>query len=373
MQETARFQRYQEILDRARKAHLKSLSAWYSLFGMKEDPFTAQIAEDELDFFVNRERIIDMLVFDVGVASRGIPILTFLVGPEGSGRSSILLFVQSILNKLNSRGKSKHLINGKLLSTEVLFATTDDPEEVQLWVKLAKDRSDFLFVDDAGPNHISTILKYFASTHLKAFVISPLQRDEIISSVILTPKVIHIDPMNRQDAIEMLNKRIGRVVVQRNEPVRAEDLFEQDALKSIHHYTMGVPGLTLKCCSRALQLIRDTVTNSLSPAKLKVTNDIAIQACRIEHCLQAVDAFEDLSGIKLNVLEQVLFEGKTPTQLSSILRKDRTTISRHLSELRQQGLVLFNSRGRDSVYQATLPTRVRYEISKMPKEVWKFG
>lgn len=74
-----------------------------------------------------------------------------------------------------------------------------------------------------------------------------------------------------------------------------------------------------------------------------------------------------LSEMKKEVIKKVIFEEKTPTELSADMRKDRTTISRHLNELKESGLVKFDTHGRESVYVATLPVQILYENEHMIK------
>ena len=96
-------EKYAKLLRRARSAKLEALTAWYSFFGLKEDPFLSPIPKDEINYFVNREDVVDTIVYDVGVASRGIPIILFLVGPQGSGRTSILWYVKNVLERLREQ------------------------------------------------------------------------------------------------------------------------------------------------------------------------------------------------------------------------------------------------------------------------------
>ncbi|MBD0359540.1 MAG: hypothetical protein ICV56_02365, partial [Nitrososphaeraceae archaeon] len=67
------FDRYKRILDKARNEKLEVLNTWYSLFKLNEDPFAREIPDEGIDsYFIDRENIIENVIFDIGVASREI-------------------------------------------------------------------------------------------------------------------------------------------------------------------------------------------------------------------------------------------------------------------------------------------------------------
>lgn len=376
IEERTMLERYKDILSRAKSAKLETLTAWYSFFRMKEDPFLSQISSEELEYFVDREDIVDSIVYDVGVASRGIPIITLIVGPYGSGKTSILQYIQNVLAKLKVEYPNEYSFDGELFTSDDLFQVpeeTEEKEEVQLWTRVCKKSLDYLFVDDAKPAHIKTIIREFIHTRLKVFGISPLDYEDVLSNLPVAPKTQFLRPFNLENTVQMLNMRIKRALLDKSSEVSIFDLFDNEALEMIHKYAMGVPALILKCASRSLSLLQDYASASDILSKIKATSEIASKACKITKCFQAYTEFENISRTKMEVLQQILKSGKTPTEISSILKKDRTTISRHLGDLRELGLVDFRPRGRESVYEATEPVKVRFEIVQMPKGGWEIA
>ena len=374
------FERYKDLLNKAITAKLGTLTAWYSVFRLREDPFLSQIDSEEIDFFVNRENVTEPLIYDIGVSSRGIPINILVVGPFGSGKTTILHYINTILKKLKELHPDEYSFIGTLYSSDILFEPPNDSEEqiedIQLWVKIGKTRRDYLFVDDAKPAQIQSILRKFTQTCLKIFAISPLNFNQIYSNLQVTPKIHFLHPFDIKATEEMLDKRIKRVLMEEEGEVSLFDYFEEAAISVIHKYAMGVPYLILKCASQSLQLFLNVYSHDPTSNKVerqKVTADIATRACQITKCFYAVTAFENVSRTKQNVLRQCLDRGKTPTEISSRLKKDRTTISRHLSDLREMGLVEFMTRGRESVYEVTKPVKIRFEIENLPDGVWKIA
>lgn len=368
-------EKYAKLLRRARSAKLEALTAWYSFFGLKEDPFLSPIPKDEINYFVNREDVVDTIVYDVGVASRGIPIILFLVGPQGSGRTSILWYVKNVLERLREQNPKEFSFKGELYSSISLFEKPESDESVQLWVKVCKKRRDYLFIDDAKPKQISMITREFTRTTFKVFVISPLDLKDVYSMVSVEPETLFLQPLSFEATTEMLEKRVNRVLLDKGKRTSIFDIFEEEALRVIHKYGMGVPDLILRCASWSLKLLRDKYVHEgvLKTGRRIVSGDLATKACKITGCLQAVCEFERMSHAKMNVLERVLDSGKTPTEISAELGRDRTTISRHLNDLRKLGLVEFVAKGRESVYKATRPAKVRFEIERMPNWRWEFA
>ena len=356
-------EKYKELIDKARSAELETLSAWYSYFHMRDDPFLSQIPSDDMEYFVDRDDIINTLIYNVGVSSRGIPILVLIVGPHGSGKTSVLQHTINILGKLGEESE-KYLFNGELLKGEELLQKTDEDDEVQLWVKISKKKLDFLFVDDARPLHIKTIMQHFTNVFLKIFAVSPLDLEDILSVLSVTPGILYLDSFTFEDTVEMLNRRIRRVALNKESNISIFNLFEEDALKTIHMYSMGVPTLILKCASQSLKLLQ-LAKNPGTLNELRVTREIAAKACKITKCFHSCTEYKNISRTKMTILQQIIKRGMTPTEISSILRRDRTTISRHLGELRKMGLVDLRTRGREAVYEATEAVKIRFEIESI--------
>lgn len=369
-------EKYEDLLSKARTAELGALSTWYKLFGLKEDPFLAQIGSNEMDYFVDRERLVEAIVFDIGVASRGIPVTLLVVGPPLSGKTAILRYVSGILKGLAEKSPDRYTFAGELLEPGELFEADEEEaesESVQPWLRIAKKEMDYIFLDSATPEQVKLVLREFTKVNLKVFSILPHHLEVAYSELKAEPKTLFVSRMAPRDIRDVLSRRLARVS---DGQATIEKLFDSESLKIIDKYSMGVPGLALACASRCLTLLRNLYAHG-SPEKLtestKVTADTALKACKIEKCYQALEGYSGLSHFKKEILEEVIFSGKSPTEISSTIRKDRTTVSRHLMDLREAGMVDFTTRGRESVYQATLATRVRYEIDLIPKEMWEIA
>jgi predicted transcriptional regulator/energy-coupling factor transporter ATP-binding protein EcfA2 len=375
MDASSKFKEYKIIFNEAKKAKLETLSTWYSLFNLREDPFSADIKFEDFDFFVNQQEIVKSLIFDIGVAARNIPIMELLVGPPGSGKSTILSYIHYVTNRL-SREDSSFNIKGNYVSVEELLEDDDSAEyesEQKLFSESRKNYNYFLF-DDATHNHISRIKELFVHTQLKLFSTTPTNLLEIMQELDTKPNVFYVRPLTLKDAKEMLDRRITYSLFDVKTKITVDEIFDAESIKIMHKYCFGLPKLILKCASACLQSLAFNYKRDRTEiSKHKVSVDIAEEACKSVKCYHAYRNYDELSEHKMVIINKIIDIEKTPTEISSDLKKDRTTISRHLSELHDLGLVKLETRGRESRYRATEAVRILKEIRAMPKEVWTNG
>jgi len=102
----------------------------------------------------------------------------------------------------------------------------------------------------------------------------------------------------------------------------------------------------------------------------RITENMVEISCTKIKCIQAYQHYKTIGEHKSAILMQVIDKGKTPTEISSEIKKDRTTVSRHLSDLRELDLVELQPRGREAYYRATEPVKTLVEIGSMPKGRW---
>ena len=392
------FDRYKTILDKARNEKLEVLNTWYSLFKLKEDPFAREIPDEEIEsYFIDRENIIENIIFDIGVASREIPIIVLIVAPTGFGKSSLLKYIYHIITKIASSNKEKYNFKGEYMSAPSLFDTEDDrsggeaaevegesnddnyytnnKDNVQSWIKISKRIRDFILFDDANPNYIRTIIKEFTNTKLKLFAISPIDLEQALSIIQYEPKIYFLSEFNYNDSVRMLEQRLKMTIQTENKNnIKIYDLFDEPAIKTIYDNSFGIPKLILECSSKALSLLKSIVIGKariseqqqIDNNNKRVTSQIAIQACRQIKCQQAKKEYENLSDVRKEIIDKIIFKARSATDIAAEIRKDRTTVSRYLNELKDLDLITFNTQGRETLYKATLPTQILFEIEHLP-------
>ena len=395
------FDRYKTILDKARNEKLEVLNTWYSLFKLKEDPFAREISDEEIEsYFIDRENIIENIIFDIGVASREIPIIVLIIAPTGFGKSSLLKYIYHIITKIASSNKEKYNFKGEYMPAPSLFDIEDDrsgaataevegesnddnyftnnnKDNVQSWIKISKRIRDFILFDDANPNYIRTIIKEFTNTKLKLFAISPIDLEQALSIIQYEPKIYFLSDFNYNDSVRMLEQRLNMIIQTENKNnIKIYDLFDETAIKTIYDNSFGIPKLILECSSKALSLLKSIVIGKPSKSEQqqidnnnnnkRVTSQIAIQACRQIKCQQAKKEYENLSDVRKEIIDKIIFKARSASDIAAEIRKDRTTVSRYLNELKDIDLITFNTQGRETLYKATLPTQILFEMEHMP-------
>jgi predicted transcriptional regulator/sulfur relay (sulfurtransferase) DsrC/TusE family protein len=385
------FDRYKTILDKARNEKLEVLNTWYSLFKLNEDPFAREIPYEQIEsYFIDRDNIIENIIFDIGVASRGIPIIVLLVAPTGFGKSSLLRYIHHIITKIASTDTEKYSFKGEYMLAESLFDTKDggggeedsndddnNNDSIQSWIKISKKVMDFILFDDANPNYIRTIINEYINTKLKLFAISPVDLEQALSIIQYEPKIYFLSEFNYNDSVRMLEQRLKMTIQTENKNnIKIYDLFDETAIKTIYDNSFGIPKLILECSSKALSLLKSIVIGKASKSEQrqiditnndkKVTSQIAIQACRRIKCQQAKKEYENLSNVRKEIIDKIIFKTRSATDIAAEIRKDRTTVSRYLNELKDLDLITFNTHGRETLYKATLPTQILYEMKLMP-------
>lgn len=357
-----------KVLEKARTDDLKTLSTWYSFYRLREDPFTSIVPFDEIDFFVEVDDIVEDVVYDIGVASRGIPTVTLIVAPEGFGKTTLCKHIYQVMKALSS--DKRHSLKGSFYDAASLFTTDDNSEDesegIHRWIRMSKESRDYLLLDDTKPEHLKTIMREFVSTRYKLFSFSPIHLETVLSTLTIEPHIHFLRQWDLSTTVQMLEKRIERVKTEGQDAPKLYEIFDKSSIEIIHENSFGVPRLVLDCCSKALMILRNILTNRRE-RHFKVTSEIALQSCRLVKCVQAKE-YQNLSDTKRQVLEQVVYVEKSPTEVAAKMGKDRTTISRHLNDLKEMDLVNFSSRGREASYKATLPVRILYEMDYVPKE-----
>lgn len=362
------------ILDEAQKTPLETLSTWYSFFNMKEDPFSAEFQRNEPEYFVDQEQTVKAITFDIGVSKRGIPIIELLVGPSGSGKSSILYYLHSSLKQL-SQEEPNYVFKGEFMSMDDLLDDESDEENLgdadQRWIKISPRKHDYFFFDDADSSQITSMMERFVNTNLKLFAINPKQLEEIQSKLSREPNILYIKPLQLHHVKNMLDIRIRKALVDINSKLHVEDIFDEEALKLMVKFCFGVPKLILRCASTSLESLRQNhIKDSTEIGKKKITKEIMELSCKKIKCYHAYKYYHELREHKYEILIRVIEKEKTPTEVSSEIQKDRTTVSRHLSEMKELGLVDQWQRGRESYYKATESVKILMEIDSLPKGVW---
>lgn len=362
--------KFKNILDKAKKASAETPNTWYSVFKMRENPFTPDRIKDDIEYFVNQEEITKSIIFDIGVSARGVLPIELLVGPSGSGKSSILKYVHTMMNLLSKEG-SKYHFKGNFISAKSLFIEIEETrpsKELHKLHLLQKEEYDYLFFDDATPNQILHLMNEFKNVSLKLFSISPKHLNSVRQQINQTPTIYTVNLLDFKNTKAMLEKRIKKSLTDKDS-ITLSNIFEDNALQLMFEYCFHIPKLVLECAITSLQILIDRYQKApIEIGKHKVTKDIILSACKIIKCFQAYENYDKISNYQYAVLSKVIDKAKSPAEISFEIQKDRTTVFRHLKELKDQGLIESTQDGKESRYRITKPARIFMEIKSL-KEI----
>lgn len=362
------------ILDEAQKTPLDTLSTWYSFFNMKADPFFVDFRKNGQEFFTDQEEVVKTITFDIGVSKRGVPMIELLIGPTGSGKSTILYYIHSSLKQLSQEDPT-YSVRGGFMSVDDLLEGDESEEEAdelnQKWIKFSAKKYDYFLFDDADSTQVPSMMRRFVNTNLKLFSVSPKDAGEIQRQLSREPNLVYVKPLQFNQVRDLLDARMKKALVDTNSKLKVEDIFETEALRLMVKFCFGVPKLILRCASIGLEHLRQSHVKSRSEiGEMKITKEIMEFSCKKVKCYQAYKHYKDIRQHKYEILTKIIETEKTPTEISSEIQKDRTTISRHLGELKEIGLVDQYTKGRESYYKVTEPVKILMEIESLPKGVW---
>jgi len=357
-------ERYRKILEEASNTELEALNIWYSLFKTGEDPFTQTISIDNSTYFVNQEKIIEEIIFNIGISKRNIPINIFLVSPVKGGKTSIFHYINAVIRKLIFTKEIDLQINIEYVD---INEDPDDPNSTHLIELTNKRDVDAVFFDNLErPSQIKAYSMNLPKIRFKAFAISPFMLDESLEIMENIPKTYFIKKLNYEEIYNVLDKRLN-LHKQNDSNYELKNLFLKEALIAIHKYSFGVPYLALRLASESFKIqYEKKLEFNKQNEKRKITKDVVLLAAKRCGSYFALHNLEKLSNTKKGILTEIMSIGKTnPTQLSKILKKDRTTISRHVSEFNNLNLISYKIVGREAIFSLREAVKIKMSIDMM--------
>jgi len=352
------------ILKQAIKEELKYEYNWFRFFHFKADPTEpSPLSENFDEELIDRQKEIQSLAMILASASKGSSAILFLIGPVGSGRSSLVNFLLH-LNKLADADSVETLL------VPVKELAMYKPDRITDYLARYKQARLLILEDcqELGPVLADILRGSLPPAPLKVIVTTPAhllalrQHDEFGFSW----KTLPVMPLGEKDAISFMRNVLTRELEPSSQYTSL--LQSESVLKHICEFGMGIPSMMLRLLRQSFIM---AYTKDLSKLDEKIVDEIGIRGG-----YQAA-----LEGIVRNKLGEKLFEvllalnwqtnfalgfegteGATANQLEEELDVDRTTIAHYLSELNQMGLVTKYKRGKPVYYRLTEATQVAIEL-----------
>jgi len=357
-------ERYKKILEEASKTKLEAINIWYSLFKTGDDPFNQIVPVENTSYFVNQNKIIEEIIFDIGISKRNIPISIFLVSPTKGGKTSLFQYIKTVIKKVKQIENFDMQINIEYVDLE------EDPENqdsTYLYELSNKKNIDAVFFDNIKrPSQIKSYAINLPNIRMKAYAISPFILDESLEIIENLPKIYYIKKLNQKEIYQVLDERLN-LNKQNNSSFELKNLFFEEALTAIHKYSFGVPYLALRLASESFKIqYEKKLEFNKHNEKRKITKDLVLLAAKRCGSYYALHNLEKLTSKKNELLTNIMKIGTTnPTQLSKLLNKDRTTISRHVSDFNNLNLLSYKIIGREAIFSLTEAVKIKLSIDKM--------
>lgn len=339
---------------------------WFQYFRMKNDPTESEPVNSDFDAnLVDRQQEARTIGLILGSAAKGSSAIILLLGPVGSGRTSLVNF----LLHLNEQASQEKIRCHKVSLREL---TMYKPDRIADYFEknMAKD-TKLLILDDVeelGDKLLEALTTQVPRAVLKLVVTTPAHflalrhRDELVSRW----RMALVSPLTERDSLAFL-KNIMTRALQRSSDYSS--LFESDAVpRMICEYGMGIPGLTLNLLRQCFLLAyqkdspRLDKTTVLEVAR-RGAYEVALKQI-IEHKLT-----EKLFEVLFTLYFMTSFvpgaqgaEGGTANQLEEQLDMDRTTVAHYLSELYEMGVVTKQKRGKPVYYKVPEPVQAALEL-----------
>jgi DNA-binding transcriptional ArsR family regulator len=339
---------------------------WFQYFHFADDPTKKQpIASDFDATFVDRENETRMLATILASAAKGSSATVFFVGPQGSGRTSLVNF----LLHLNQLAEAQ--------SVEVALPPIKDlvlykPDKVtNYFTQKISSQTKLLVLDDCqelGANLSDIVKMQLANQPLKLLVTTPAHLIMLREHEEFTMpwKTAFVTPLEEKDAISFLKDRIIQTM---NDSVKHSAIIESESmLKIICEFGMGVPGLMLDLLKYSLLLAYHRNKETLDKETVTETCTKGGYCAAVEQMIKSKlseKMFEML--LTLHLLTNFApgpqgFEGATANQLEDGLEVDRSTIVHYLTELYEAGLVTKQKKGKPVYYKLTVPAETALEL-----------
>jgi DNA-binding transcriptional ArsR family regulator len=339
---------------------------WFQFFHFASDPTHDQpIASDFDEALLDRENEIRMVATILASAARGSSATVFFVGPQGSGRTSLVNFLLH-LNQLTQAQS----VNVALPPIRDLLMYKPD-KVMNYFAQNVPKQAKLLILDDCqelGGNLGDIVKMQQINQPLKLLITTPahliMLREHEEFTMPWKPAVI--SPLQERDAVSFLKNRLTNGL---REPAKYPAIIESESVfKIIYEFGMGVPGLMLRLLKQSFLLAYHKDKGTLNK---ETTQEACAKGGYIAAIEQMVKSklsekmFEIL--LTLHFLTDFVpgpqgFEGAIANQLEDELEVDRSTIVHYLTELYEAGLVTKHKRGKPVYYKVTEPAETALEL-----------
>ena len=353
-------------------------------FGFTFNPFDTNLLIANPELITDKiKSIINKLAERIGACYQSQKSL-LLVSPEGAGRTSILKLLNATLNKgfdnnfssyvhAPSRWSGFSFKEAEDEEHEESSSSEDRIDNFQKWMReIDFSKTKIILIDDADAfvanarQYIDAVKFEHLQTPTMVFCTSPITQARIRKTELFNEifgDSFWIMPLKKDDIREILLKSIDAVRSNNSSP------FEDSAIDKIAGYSLCLPGeaalLAFLCLKNAYQIGISNINDKLvERIALNEGFDVAQKLLRNEIKLDGTKY-----KVALEILIQFFIEGHNVERtliISHFSEMATSTLSYHLKDLINFGIVKQERIGYKVFYVISRPIRTALEIMTLP-------
>jgi len=348
--EQDKLNRFQEAFERGQEGQISNYEAWLQEHGVDsektEKEYLAHHFQENPEKAINHEEELEDVAEYIGFFSRRSNVYHLpVIGVSGIGKTQFLQTVSNLLKQIEPEIKQRtyDADNFSELGEEEerIFEIRDDLRGLDKVV---------VYIDDCEWEQAESLVEAFRAIESvvdDALLVTSWTPEywkhhaEDVESVLPASTEIHLSPFSESDSVEALRQIFGVV---------SDDGFElpEAFLKQIHEYSDGIPGVFTVL---ALESMREAFVKELELGSV----DSVEAAAEKLNLVGLEESVYELSDTKLTILTHMLLwnhrGGIRPSQLVDLLDRDKSTVSYHLKDLKDEGLVESEKQGRSAYYR----------------------
>jgi DNA-binding transcriptional ArsR family regulator len=348
--EQDKLNRFQEAFERGQEGQISNYEAWLQENGTDPEKTGKEYLENYFqenpEKAVNHEEELEDVAEYIGFFSRRSNVYHLpVIGVSGIGKTQFIQTVSNLLEQIEPEieQRSYNADNFSELGEEEerIFEIRDELRGLDKVV---------VYIDDCEWEQAESLVEAFRvieSVVDDALLVTSWtpeywkHHSEDVESVLPASTEIHLSPFSESDGVEAL-KQVFEAV--------SDDGFElpEAFLKQIHEYSGGIPGVFTVL---ALESMREAFVKELELGSV----DSVKAAAEKLNLVGLEESVYELSDTKLTILTHMLLwnhrGGIRPSQLVDLLDRDKSTVSYHLKDLKDDGLVESEKQGRSAYYR----------------------
>jgi DNA-binding transcriptional ArsR family regulator len=348
--EQDKLNRFQEAFERGQEGQISNYEAWLQENGIDpektEKEYLKHYFQKNAEKAVNHEEELEDVAEYIGFFSRRSNVYHLpVIGVSGIGKTQFLQTVTNLLKRIEPE------IEQRTYNADNFSELGEEEERIfEIRDELRGLNKVIVYIDDCEWEQAESLVEAFQVIENvvdDALLVTSWTPEywkhhaEDVESVLPASTEIHPSPFSESDGVEAL-KQVFEVV--------SDDGFElpEAFLKQIHEYSCGIPGVFTVL---ALESMREAFVKKLELGSV----DSVEAAAEKLNLVGLEESVYELSDTKLTILTHMLLwnhrGGIRPSQLVDLLDRDKSTVSYHLKDLKDEGLVESEKQGRSAYYR----------------------